>query len=328
MKQIKLSQLNANFGSNVRFASNYGDISELAENIHLKGILVPLMVEKQGSEYQIISGHRRFSALQMLLESGAIEHDYLVPVTINQFANEIERASAKLLGNDSQALTPDEWFAEIARLVESLQKESTKSEAIEQVSNALGKKAAYVTNAFETWQKMDQEAREVIQSGKVGVTLASVLAKKAMNGNLASLGVKFAVELQKEAKAKGITASQESLGDAIVETQKQVMQKAIAGEQVEEDAIGEIALNNLLTIQTNKGKAAQIKRQKVVFTDNSPIFASSDIYALICELRNAADASDKPEMSEMLTLIITQCDSDSFNADAIKNRIFKTQTVK
>jgi len=323
MKTIKLSQLKADFSTNVRFESNYGDVSELAENILQKGILVPLMVEKKGSEYFVISGHRRYSALQILLESGAIEPNYNVPVTINEFADEIERSAAKLLGNDSQAITPDEWFAEIARLVESLMQTKGKDEAIQDVSKALGKKITYVSNAYETWIKMDSEARELIHKGKVGVTLASVLAKKALNANLASLGAKFAVVLQEAAKDKGVNTSQESLGEAIVQTQKQVIEAAKKGEEVEEEAIGAIALNNLIAINANKEKAAAVKKQKVVFMDSSPVFNSGELYNMLVQVRDEMKGEDSPEIREFAHMLIEQCDSGEFNLREIKNRFFK-----
>ena len=50
------------------FAENDGfaDIEELAEDIKLNGLMHPIVVNKSGGHFRLISGERRFRALQKL----------------------------------------------------------------------------------------------------------------------------------------------------------------------------------------------------------------------------------------------------------------------
>jgi ParB-like chromosome segregation protein Spo0J len=323
MKTIKLKHLIADFTKNVRFANNYGNIEDLADNILEIGIVTPLMVEQTGNEFSVISGHRRFSALKLLLETNRIDENYEVPVTIREFKNEIERSSFKLLANDSQSISPDEWMAEIARLVEILTIDKPEIEAIEEVSKAMGKRLDYVKNAYNTWKAMDETARELIRSGKVGVTIASVLAKKSTSDKLASLGVQFAAELIDNMKEKGVNASQEIVGQGIVNTQSIVLEKAKKGEAITENIIGEIALQQIIGITEATKKANKAKREIVVFEDNTPDFDSKELYELLQAIRESAENSGQTEISEIFEAIIKQCDSGKINPKSIINKHFK-----
>ena len=137
MKPIHLKHITAHYGQNVRFEDNYGDVAELANNILLKGLIQPLIVEQQGDVYNVISGHRRFAALNLLLNDGKIDETYNVNCLVETYKSEIDRTAAKLLANDGQPLSPDEWAAEIGRLSET-------GESVKAIAKALGKSETYV----------------------------------------------------------------------------------------------------------------------------------------------------------------------------------------
>ena len=186
MKQIAIFQINANYSDNVRFEGNYGDISELADNINAKGLIQPLIVEQTDDDtYVIISGHRRYAAMNMLIDRGVWDDNYLVNCIVQQYENELERAASKLLTNDSQPLSPDEWAAEIGRLAEL-------GNDVRVIAYALGKSEQYVSSMHKTWSAMSEDARKVIRAGQVSMTLAALMAKKAVNDRMASLSVQIA----------------------------------------------------------------------------------------------------------------------------------------
>lgn len=62
------------------------DIDELADSIETLGLLQPLLVKKnEDNKYIIIAGHRRYNAIQKLIEDTRFEEDYLITIKeINQ----------------------------------------------------------------------------------------------------------------------------------------------------------------------------------------------------------------------------------------------------
>lgn len=269
-KQIKISQLRADYGANVRFADNYGDISDLANNIQAKGLLVPLTVESlPDGSFGIISGHRRFAALQMLIAQGAMTDADQVLCTVESYSSELERAAGKLLANDGQALTPDEWAAEIGRLAESIKSASPGSDFIQQIAQCLGKRPEYVSDKYQTWSKLDTKARGIIQSGKVGMTLAGLIARKSESDKIASLGVQLASAAKEKVKEAGQTVSDAVIADAVLKTKDKLIQVAQTGQQMTGAAIGADLLANILQAKAaNKAGAsakAAVKAGKVSF---------------------------------------------------------------
>lgn len=64
-KNIELSKLDR--GTNIREEVD-AELHELSESIRKNGLLNPLTVVQKGSRYEVIAGHRRLKALQMLGE--------------------------------------------------------------------------------------------------------------------------------------------------------------------------------------------------------------------------------------------------------------------
>lgn len=64
-KQIELSKIDR--GTNIREEKD-DEILELTQSIRQNGLLNPLTVVKKGARYEVVAGHRRFKALQILRE--------------------------------------------------------------------------------------------------------------------------------------------------------------------------------------------------------------------------------------------------------------------
>jgi len=271
-KTLKISQLRADYGANVRFADNYGDISDLANNIQAKGLLVPLTVEPlDNGTFGIISGHRRFAALKLLIEQGVYTDAETVLCTVESYANELERAAAKLLTNDSQALTADEIACSIADLAERIKAENPKADFIQDIAAVMGKRPEYVKEKYETWSKLNDQAKKIIQSGKVGMTLAGLIARKSESDKIASLGVQLASAAKEKVKDAGQTVSDAVIADAVLKTKDKLIQGAQTGQQMTGAAIGADLLANILQAKAaNKAGAsakAAVKAGKVSLSD-------------------------------------------------------------
>lgn len=69
--------------ANPRSAIEAGALEGLAASIRQDGLLQNLVISRgRGKQFRIISGERRFRALKLLAEQGAIPEDYAVPVEI------------------------------------------------------------------------------------------------------------------------------------------------------------------------------------------------------------------------------------------------------
>jgi len=259
IQNIKLSEISNDYSKNVRFENNYGNIQELADNIQAKGLLVPLQVEKTETGYSLISGHRRFAALTLLIERGLYTESSLIPCTIAAYQNELERAAGKLLANDGQPLTPDEWAAEIGRLAESIKDSNPKF--IQEIAVTLGKSEAYVQSLYSTWTKLNNAAKQVIQTGKVGMTLAILITKKAESDQLASIGVQLAAAAKDKVKESGQTVSDSTIAEAVNITSSKVIAEAKQGNSMTGEAIGADLLANIQMVTGAKKAGTEAKKQ-------------------------------------------------------------------
>jgi ParB/RepB/Spo0J family partition protein len=283
MKPIHLKHLNAHYGQNVRFEDNYGDVAELANNILLKGLIQPLIVEQQGDVYNIISGHRRFAALNLLLNDGKIDENYNVNCLVETYKSEIDRTAAKLLANDGQPLSPDEWAAEIGRLSET-------GASVVDIAKALGKSEGYVSTLKTAWSKMDENARDVLKKGKVSMSLAIVMGKQTANSKLASLGVQIASIAKDVVAQNGENVSDNVLGKAVIQTTQKLIDKAKFGQTMSGEAIGADVLANIQTVK--KAVSASNKARKHVLEASE----GKDISSFLDGLIEAMNESPKMGM--------------------------------
>jgi ParB family chromosome partitioning protein len=83
LKSIPLSALSPP-QDNPRRSIDQAKIASLAESIKTDGVLQNLVVEPEGSNFRVVTGSRRFLALKLLEEQGAIDRGYKVPVEIRK----------------------------------------------------------------------------------------------------------------------------------------------------------------------------------------------------------------------------------------------------
>lgn len=252
-KTIALKLLGAEYGKNVRFAENYGNIDELAYSILEKGVLQPLIVEDSEKCFNILSGHRRYAALNLLLEQGKIDSDYKVPCIVQTCANDIERTAIKLLANDGQPLTPYEWAAEVVRL-------SDAGYTGVEIAKALGKSEVYVSQLRKTWAALSADAQKQVVNGKVSMSLAIAISKESPNDKISSIAVSLsaaAKDLLDERKEK---VSDKVLSAAVIDTVNEVVKNASNGVSMSSDAIGSAVLANIVKVKAKSEKAREVSK--------------------------------------------------------------------
>lgn len=80
LKAVPVSSLLPPKG-NPRRTVDPAQIAGLAQSIKVDGVLQNLVVHPEGGKYRVVSGKRRFLALQLLRKKKEIAADYKVPVS-------------------------------------------------------------------------------------------------------------------------------------------------------------------------------------------------------------------------------------------------------
>ncbi len=174
------------------------DMSELAESLYDIGPRVPLKGYKEGDNYIVIQGHRRFKAAEIVKKKHGV--DLLFPFMVYPpGAKKKDMLLDTLLTNNGKDLTPLEKASTVSKL---LGEEMTTKE----IAGALGGVSeVYVKNLERLWSIPDS-AKKLIRNGTVSATLVMGVLKNK-NANLEE----FIQEVEKQAgtddqgtgKAKG-----------------------------------------------------------------------------------------------------------------------------
>jgi len=321
---IALALIFANYSQNVRFESNYGDIESLADNIQAKGLLTPLCVEKQeDGNYAIISGHRRYAALMLLVDRGVIKLENKISCIVEQFQSDIERVAAKLLANDGQPLTADEWAAEIGRLAET-------GASVRDIAAALGKNETYVSTMKTTWERMNPAARDIIKSGKVSMSLAIVMSRKTLSPTVASLGVSIAAAVKEKVEEGGEKVSDKVLGESVIKTTEKIMEKAKRGESMSGAAIGEDIMANIGIVKQANVAASKARAQVMTDTkteDHKPVGSLATYIGGLLAVMDADKFNKAVPVMDALNMI-TLCHQDGVGFQDCINRIAEINKSK
>ncbi len=128
-------------------------LRELADSIKEQGIIQPIIVEKDGSEYNIVAGERRFRAARM---AGLFE----IPVIIRKYTTE-EKLEAALIENiQREDLNAVEEAMGYQMLMNTLHLNQ------EEVAKKVGKKRSTVANSLRLLN-LPEDIQEALVSGKI-----------------------------------------------------------------------------------------------------------------------------------------------------------------
>lgn len=164
MFKVPASNLRIKEGLNIR--SDYGNIQELADSIKENGVKVPLRGYKErenGYEvFVVVDGHRRHTALQLLLEQGT---EIIVPfITENKGYNDEQRLIDMFLMNEGKSLTPLEQAEGVRRLIAYGYSEK-------EIALKLAKSEVYVRK-LNSLNSAPKAFRKLIEEGTISATLA------------------------------------------------------------------------------------------------------------------------------------------------------------
>ena len=132
---------------------NEESISELAESIKQKGVLIPLLVVSRGDHYEIVAGERRWRAAK---KAGLKE----VPVEVRELSEQ-EIAEIAIIENiQREDLNP----IEEAQAYKSLKDEFGYTD--DEVAMKVSKSRVAVTNSMRLL-KLDERVRQMVSDGKL-----------------------------------------------------------------------------------------------------------------------------------------------------------------
>ena len=174
-------------------------IEELAETIQGQGGVKENLIVRpiNGTEYEIISGHRRVHAVRHLLENGANISRYL-PCLVQEYDNEEEKKLDIVLMNVSARILTDSQLFKCYEIINNmLQKRKQLGERFGKVQNKLAEILGVSAGQVATMQTIEKraipEVREAVESGDISINTAKhisnldadeqkELAKKSLAG--------------------------------------------------------------------------------------------------------------------------------------------------
>ena len=142
---------------------DFGNIEELASSIKAQGVIQPLIVRKNGKEYELVAGERRLKAATM---AGLKE----VPVRVIENDDPAEIAEIKLVENiQRKDMTPYEEGQAFSAYLKA-----TKQN-VEYLAAQIGHKPTYVEGRL-LMLNLGAEGRKALEQGKIQLGHGKILA--------------------------------------------------------------------------------------------------------------------------------------------------------
>lgn len=178
MHTVKLSQLKP--GPNVRQSYDPGSIAEMADSIEAVGVLQNLLVRPARRGYEVVTGGRRFKALQVLLKAGRIAKDYPVPVEVR----EMDDAEATRLGLVENLFREEMEPLEKAEAFHALVKEGV---SVADLALRTGFSERLVRQRVTLAERLHPEIKNLLKDGELTLEQAQALTLIEAEGQVAFL---------------------------------------------------------------------------------------------------------------------------------------------
>lgn len=151
---------------NVR--KDYGDIDSLAQSIQENGVRVPIRGYKKDGLYYITDGHRRFAAVQKLMQQGI---ELKVPfLSDGRESTKEQRVIDMLICNDGKRLNPIEESEAVIRL-------SNYGYSDNEISSKTGLSLSYVSN-LKQLDTLPKKIKNMISDNVITSTLAMEILRE------------------------------------------------------------------------------------------------------------------------------------------------------
>ena len=129
-------------------------IKELADSIKVHGIIQPLIVRKEGTQYKIVAGERRYRAAQL----AGLER---LPVIVRDDISDRDAAEIALIENlQREELNPIEEALAYKSLIKNY------SVTQEEISEAVGKSRPHITNTLRLLN-LPKQITDMIDQGQI-----------------------------------------------------------------------------------------------------------------------------------------------------------------
>lgn len=159
-REIPLSKIL--YGTNVRSELDE-DIMELAKSIEEHDILQPLVVRAKGNKYEVICGHRRLKALQL------VGGDITVPCIIRDDISDSDLLRVQLEENIQRKQMS---AIELVDAFEKMKKQSKRKVTNEQIAAMLNKNLTWVSNQYYAVKNIEKvygdNGKDYVQKNKIG----------------------------------------------------------------------------------------------------------------------------------------------------------------
>lgn len=168
LKTIKLTSIQPP-ADNPRRSFQKDSLEGLADSIKTDGLLQNLVVAPtKGKKFRIISGERRFRALQMLLKNGDITEDYEVPVEVkNKLSKQDTLRLATVENVQRENLHPMDEAEAFARLAQ-------KGKSLSDLSAETGLTEKTIKRRLALASLID-EAKQLLRDGTITLSMAEAL---------------------------------------------------------------------------------------------------------------------------------------------------------
>lgn len=150
------------YGTNIR-SERDEDIRELAKSIEEHDILQPLVVRPMGNKYEVICGHRRLKALQL------VGGDITVPCIIREDIPDSEVIKVQLEENIQRKQMS---ALELVEAFEAIKAKSRVKLTNEKLASMLNKNVTWVLNQYVAVRNIEKvygdKGKEFVQKNKIG----------------------------------------------------------------------------------------------------------------------------------------------------------------
>lgn len=164
---------------------NFYELSEietLAEDIERQGLMTALVVSESGGRYKLISGHRRLSAVKLLIESGRRKSSK-VPCFIKGAKPNNETQLDLIMLNATQRKYSDadkmREYEELTRIFKELEAagKPIKGRIRDRIADALNVSSAQVGKLDNIKHNAIPDVEQAVKSGDMSISTANEVAK-------------------------------------------------------------------------------------------------------------------------------------------------------
>lgn len=171
---------------NVRTTERDADIAALAEDIAASGLKQNLVAipahfstaelpegADYGCKFEVIAGGRRLQALQLLAADGRLDHDWPVPVMVEQ--REQARQTSLSENLHRVAMNPADEFEAFAAIVEQARVKGTDADPVAYCAKRFGVTRPHVEGRLRL-AALEPSVLEALRSGRIGIESAKAYA--------------------------------------------------------------------------------------------------------------------------------------------------------